>query len=338
MIALLLATIALASEVHVVRPGETVESLAGRLGDPALATEIRQMNVIAPGAQPAVGQALALPPRPDGADQPAQILAVVGTGSLRAPGAEPIGLVEGALLPPGTQVCTGDESFATVRLASSPGCGDEDDLTLLPGTCLVVTGNYAHPGRRTTLLDVARGTVTVRDGDQRGLVVVRTPSGTAQGTQGGFRVEAEAAAMRAEAVTRGIAIAGAGVERPLAAGFGARTQQGQAPGEPVALLPAPGPTTPLPDAPLHVPDFTWTGVERALGYRVELAADADFSKMLRRAEVGRLVWQPTTLFLPYRVPELYWRVVGFDRLGFEGIPSAPRRLRFPRGIEAGDAP
>jgi hypothetical protein len=217
----------------------------------------------------------------------------------------------GALLPPGAEVCTGDDSFATLRLASTPGCGDEDDMTLLPRTCLTIAGNHASPGRRSSVVDVRSGSVTVRDCEQRGLVVVRTPSGAPRGSQGGFRVAVEAAAMRAEAVSRGVAVQGAGVERPLAAGYGARTPMGAAPGDPVALLPAPVPTAPAPDARLDVPDFAWTTVDRALGYRVELAIDPDFSQLVRRAEVARAAWEPTTLFLPYRVPSLYWRVVGF---------------------------
>jgi len=276
---------------------------------------------------------LAVEPTAGTSEQPAQILAVSGVGTLKAPGAEPIGLVEGALIPSGTQVCTGADSFATVRLASAPGCGDEDDLTLLPGTCLVVQDNRSRPGARDSVLDMRSGAIAVRDGAARGAVTVRTPSGTTTGTQGGFRVAVEADAMRSEAVTRSVQVQGAGVERPLPAGFGARTPSGRPPDDAIALLPPGSPLLPEPEAHLNAPDFSWTPVDRALGYRVELAADAEFTRLVRRAEIGRPAWHPTTLFLPYRVPELFWRVVAFDRLGFEGIPSEGRRLRFPRGIE-----
>jgi hypothetical protein len=337
VIALLFA-LAHAGELHVVGSGETVESIAARLGDATLAQAIRARNGLAPGAQPKVGDALQLPDVPSGTDQPAEVLAFQGVGTLRGTDGRTFPLVVGALLPPGAEVCTGDESFATLRLASTPGCGDEDDMTLLPRTCVTIAGNHAAPGRRSSVVDVRSGSVTVRDGAQRGLVVVRTPSGATRGAQGGFRVAVEAAAMRAEAVSRGVDVQGAGVERPLAAGYGARTPSGAAPGDPVALLPAPGPTAPAPDARLDVPDFAWTTVDRALGYRVELAIDPDFSQLVRRAEVARPAWEPTTLFLPYRVPSLYWRVVGFDRLGFEGIPSQGRRARFPIGIDGARAP
>lgn len=336
MIALLLA-LAHAGELHVVGSGDTVEGIAARLGDPALAAAIRARNGIAAGAQPTVGAALQLPDVAGGADQPAEVLAFQGVGTLRGPGGRTIPIVVGALLPPGTEVCTGDESFATLRLASTPGCGDEDDMTLLPRTCVTIAGNHAAPGRRSSVVDVSSGSVTIRDGDERGLVVVRTASGATRGAQGGFRVAVEVAAMRAEAVSREVAVQGAGVERTLAAGFGARTPSGAAPGEPIALLPAPGPTAPAPDAHLDIPNFAWTRVDRALGYRVELSTDPDFTQLIRRAEIARAAWEPTTLFLPYRIPSMYWRVVGFDRLGFEGIPSAGRRVRFPIGIDGATA-
>ena len=277
------------------------------------------------------GSSLAATPE-SGLEQPAQILAVSGTGTLKAPTGDPIGLVEGALIPPGTQVCTGPDSFATVRLASAPGCGDEDDLTLLPGTCLVVRDNRGRDGSRDSILDMQRGAIAVRDGEGRGAVTVRTPSGTTRGTRGGFRVAVEDDAMRSEAVTRDVKVEGAGVEQALQAGFGSRTPTGQAPTDPIALLPPGSPVLPEPQARLHVPDFSWTPADRALGYRVEVATDAAFTRLVRRAEVGRPAWQPTTLFLPYRVPELFWRVVAFDRLGFEGIPSEGRSVLFPRGI------
>lgn len=277
-------------------------------------------------------------PVPQEMEQPALILAVSGRGTLKAPGADPVGLVEGALIPPGTQVCTAADSFATVRLASAPGCGDEDDLTLLPGTCLIVTDNRSRSGSRDSVLDMQSGGISVREGDGRGAVLVRTPSGATSGAQGGFRVAIEDDAMRSEAVTRPVTVSGGGVERPVQAGFGTRTPTGGAPTDPVALLPPGAPTTPPPDARLHVPDFAWRPVNRALGYRIEIASDPFFTRLLRRSEVSRPAYEPTTLFLPYRVDELYWRVVAFDRLGFDGIPSEGRRLRFPRGIasEASD--
>lgn len=334
MIPLLLALLAPANaaELHVVRSGDTIQTLAEALGDPALTTELRSLNDLAANAEPAVGDVLTLPDTGAGVDQPAQVLALVGTGTLTVPGASAQPLVEGTFLPADTEVCTGEDSFATVRLASVPGCAEEDDVTLLPGTCMTVDGNHARTDLRTSVVSVSSGAIAVRGNSGTGRVAVRTPAGITTGDDGGFRVAVEESSTRAEAVTGELAVLAQGVEKAVPAGFGVRTPDGEAPGELVELLPPGTPTAPEDRARLLVPDFAWTPVERALGYRIEVATDADFTRLVRRVEVGRTVWEPTQLFLPYQVPSLYWRVVSFDRLGFEGIPSDARQVLFPRGV------
>jgi hypothetical protein len=334
----LLPLLALAGELHVVRAGETVEALAAERGDPALAAVIRQQNGLATGDQPAIGQVLRLPDDPDGVDQPAQLLALVGSGTVRPPGGAPAAVGVGAFLPPGAELCTGPESYATVRLAALPGCDDEDDVTLLPETCLRVDGVHGRADARTSLVSVRRGAVRLGDTATPGRVAVQTPSGITAGERGGFRVAVEDGAMRTEAVTASVAVLAQGMETTVAVGTGVRTPTGGTPGDPVTLLPGQDLVRPEPDARLDVPDFAWLPAPRALGYRVELATDPDFTRLVRRAEVGAAAWRPAQLFLPYLSGALYWRAVPFDRLGFEGVPSQARRLRFPRGVEAASAP
>jgi hypothetical protein len=330
-------TLAHGGELRVVRAGETVDAIASSLGEPGLAAQIRTLNQLPPDAEPPVGAILTLPDRPGGLDQPAQVLAMVGSGTARPAGGTPVPLVEGVFLPSGTEVCTGPDSYATLRLASAPGCADEDDVSLLPATCLVVDGNHGRPDRRTSVVSVRSGGITVTDARGEGRVAVRTTAGVTTGEEGGFRVAVEDNATRAEAVTGAVAMLAAGQETAVPAGFGVRTLNGAAPGELVALLKPGQPTSPLPGARLLVPDFSWTAADRALGYRVEIASDPAFTRLVRRAEVGGLTWKPSRLFLPARAPTLHWRIVPFDRTGFEGIPSEARAMLFPRGV-AEEAP
>lgn len=318
-------------EVHVVRAGDTVESIAAGLGDASLADTIRADNGLAPGAQPRPGDVLALPDT-GAIAQPGQVLSLTGTGTLTPPGGTPVPLVEGAFLIVGTRVCTAEASYAAVRLAAVPDCTDEDDVTLLPGTCLVLDSNTSRPDRRRSVVSVESGSVSVRSNAGEGQVAVRTATGLTTGDDGGFRVAVEEASTRTEAVFGDVAVIGSGQEKEVPSGFGVRTPEGQAPGELVELLPPGTPTAPAPDARLLIPDFAWTPVPRALGYRIELATDAQSVRLIRRTEVGQPAWTPTQLFLPYDVEVLYWRIVPFDRLGFEGIPSTPRPVRFPSGV------
>lgn len=332
-ILLLLVSQAWAGELRVVRDGDTVESIATELGDPDLADTIRRDNGLAVGGQPTPGDMLTVPDRPGVRAQPAQIVALSGSGTVTASAGMAVAAAEGMFLPADAEMCTATDSFATIRLAASPGCTDEDDVTLLPGTCLTVDANQALIDERTSVVSVRTGAIAVKRNDGDGRVAVRTEAGLTTGDNGGFRVAVEESATRTEAVTGDVAVIGSGSELEVPSGFGVRTDVGSTPGDLVKLLPPSTPTAPDNRQRLLVPDFAWTPVERALGYRVELATDAEFTRLVRRVEVGRASWSPSQLFLPYLVPELHWRVVSFDRLGFEGIPSPARELRFPRGVE-----
>ena len=83
---------------------------------------------------------------------------------------------------------------------------------------------------------------------------------------------------------------------------------------------------------LRTAAFSWSPVERALTYRVELSARPDFTDLLAREEIAGTAWWPDFLFLPFRVPGLWWRVTAVDRTGFEGLPSEGRMLTFPAGV------
>jgi len=277
--------------------------------------------------------ALAALAAPRGVDVPAALSSLQGQGSARIGTAPPIGLEVGMELPVGTEVCIDGASYATIRLAYDPVTFKHDDIQLMPGTCLVVTSTEAVRGARSSVVQVNQGSVSIRvvEADP-GAVRVITPSGVTEGERGGFRVTIEDDAARTEALYEQVVVIGAGQDLVVDAGFGTRVRDGSAPEAPVALL-APGtPLAPEVGYPLRRPDFEWTAVERALGYRVEFSSTPDFSEMVLVEEADGSPWGPDVLFLPFRVPGLWWRVVAFDRTGFVGIPSEGRYLAFPVGV------
>lgn len=325
---LLLVAIALAENVHVVHSGETVESIAG--GDPLVAAAIREQNGLAPGVQPRVGDVLELPG--EGHDSSARLLSWSGLVTLTDPSGQTIAPMTGIEIPIGSQICTGAASLAAVRLAVAETGHNHDDIHLLPDTCVVVSISHAGGGQRTSLINMSRGAVSILPGiDKEGTVAIRTESGITTGEEGGFRVTVEPGATRSEALDGAIAVIGAEVERRLQINQGSRTRTGEAPSEPVWLLPPGTPLLPAVGSILRSPDFRWVPVPDALGYRVELAASEDFSRTVRVEDVAGATWQPEYLFLPSDVPSLWWRISSFDRNGFLGHPSEPQAVTLPLG-------
>jgi len=334
----LLLAAAHAHDVHVVRAGESLEDVVTAYGgDPELLDVLRELNALEPGDQPAPGTLLRLPGPEDGYRvrvQQARVLSISGTGTAQAPARDPIALETGLWLPVGTTVCTGPDSFAAVRLAVTTGTFLHDDISLLPETCLVVESAVSRSDRRSSVVEILQGGVSVRELDEgdAGRVTVRSSAGVTTGERGGYRVTLQDAESRTEALYQPVAVLSAGEEQVLEAGQGVLTAQGEAPGEVVALLQPGLLVRPRDGAALRRPDFTWEPVERALGYRVEIASNPDFTHVVVAEEVATPSWNPELLFVPYRVEGLWWRVSSFDRTGFLGIPSVPRQLAFPVGV------
>lgn len=293
-----LLSLALSATPRVVHPGETVETIAG---DPEMASAIRAQNQLAPGSQPPPGTVLMIP---GGLEVAGVVLS--GTAQLTGLGMAPLPVELGAELPDGAMICTPTDGFASVRLAVSENGGGHDEVTLLGGTCLTLRGIGGHGASRSSLVELQSGAPSVREtGGSPGAVAVQIRDGLATADQGGFRVALESGATRTEALYHPVAVLGAGEEVRLEAGQGNRVRRGERPQAP-HRLPSPGsPTLPANEQVLRRPDFSWTSVPEALGYRLELSADAAFSELLRLEDVGKSPWQPDVLFLPFRIPALY---------------------------------
>lgn len=319
-----------AAEHRVVRTADTVETLAMLLGDPGLAPTIRELNGLAEGEQPIVGAVLVLP-SPAHEDEGGVVLTLQGTATARLTGGDELSVEVGTELPLGTTVCTDADSYATLRLTADHHGADHDEITLMEQTCIVVAGSGASFGQRTALVSLEQGAIDVRLARDPGQLAIRTIDGVTAATGGGFRVEKEAEATRTEAVTAPVSVMGAGVEVQLEAGQGSRVVAGQAPSSPVDLPGAVALATPEDGEVLVVPHFEWLEVERALAYRLEISTEPDFTALVYVEEVEGPPFEPQLLFLPYRVPGLWWRVSSVDLNGFRGVPSTGSLLRSPGG-------
>jgi hypothetical protein len=331
VIALLMA-LAFAAEVHVVREGETIESIATELGDPALAAVVRGENGLAAGAQALPGTVLTLPPIAGHTDQEAMVIALSGSGEATLPsGTFPL-RVQMALAP-GAVACTAADGFATLRLAGD-GINGHDDVNLMPSTCIRIVAVTNRPNSRSSAVEVTQGSIEIRASEGGvGAVTVLSEAGVTTGDSGGFRVALEdAGAARTEAIGGAVAVLGGGAEVAVSDGQGSRTIPGQAPSPPIDLLLPGNPTLPVDGGTLRTPDFEWTAVDGALGYRLQVAIAPDFSHIVFATESPLPELRADRLFLPYRVSGLWWRVTSFDLTGFEGPASTPRRVAFPGGI------
>lgn len=327
---LLLVGAALAEDLHLVREGETFASIGAASGvDPAEIARLSGLDAAAP-LQP--GQIVRLPEAP-APGQGAVVLALSGSGTLRLPGREPAPVVPGAEVPDGGTFCTGTGSFATLRLAGTDSRGEHDEVTLLGGTCLTVDSSSVRGGRRSSVVSMQSGSISVRETGGAGTVTVRSAVGATSGDAGGFRVTVEeAGSARTEAVSRPVAVLAQGREQAVPPGFGSRTRAGEGPGANVPLLAPPTLVAPVRGATLLRPSFAWTRVEGALAYRVEVSADEGFTDLLVVEPVGRGPWEPALFSLPYRVEGWWWRVTPIDRDEFVGLPAEGRGLRVPAGM------
>lgn len=327
---------AFAGGSRVVLDGETVETIAADLGDEKFAKELRKHNGIAKEDQPKVGTVLRVPDGIDGAScGPSYVVSHHGKGTIVPPGSPPEPIRAFAPLVMGAKVCTQANSFARLHLATAVDTAEHDTVTLMPNSCLTIRATHTFGGRRSAHVELQAGTISVANDEADAHLVVETDAGVTVGENGGYRVtvEKKGGAMRTEAVSGGAVTTAQGVQVDLAAGYGNRTEKGEAPGEAVAL-PDPGqPIAPLHDAILRVPDFSWSPAPAAFGYIVEIARGEGFEELVLRQSFGDPAWAPPYLLLPEQSEGLWWRITTFDLAGFEGVPSEARRFLLPQGGE-----
>ena len=334
---ILLLTIAAASELRPIGTGDTIESIAAERGDPTLAAAIRELNGLGPTEQPQIGTILELPaPKGFHNDQEAFLISLRGEATI----ADAAGALSPAKvwtpIPNDTQVCTGPETSATMRLAST--CNDDgsasDDIVLNSETCLSVQSSFSSAAGRSTVIQITKGSISVAESeDAKGHVTVVTPSGITTGETGGYRVTIEDSASRTEAIDGPVAVAGAGAAVAVKQGQGSRVRTGEIPMEPVDLLPPATLLSPEERARLKRLAFTWAEAPEAFAYRIEMATSTGFTQVLYIEDLGTTFYKPGLLQLPTDGSEtVYWRVSAFDRLGFLGLPSEPWSFTLPEAV------
>jgi len=327
---LLLVALAYALDHHVLLEGETLTDVAK--AERVSVGALRALNRLAVKDLPPVGTVLLLPGA-ESSEPAAVVVSVSGTGSAVLPGEAPVSLDAARALPVGTLVCTDPGGHATLRLAAAPTRGEHDDVTMLGGTCLTLDTSWARDERRASVVSVRRGSIAVLAATERnGAVTVRTGGSVSTSSAGGFRVTVEEGAARTEALQGPVEVMGGGAQVSLPAGTATRVRDGEVPASPVSLLAAGVPLRPNETVALRRPDFAWSPVDRALGYRIEIASSVDFGTIVLAADVGTSPWRPETLFLPFDEGALWWRIAAFDRTGFLGVPSAPARIVLPVGV------
>ncbi|MCB9776998.1 MAG: hypothetical protein H6742_00370 [Alphaproteobacteria bacterium] len=267
-------------------------------------------------------------PVPPPAGPAAFVVGANGGGTVTLPDGAVLPLDRCTGVPAGALLCTDDTSYATLRLAPRPDQPGAEDIVLLPSTCVRVAVGSAAAAE----VEVTRGGISVAPEPSRiGTLRVRTRDGLATGLAGGFRVQLEGDATRTEAVDGSVQLSNDVGAVDLDAGEGARVREGQAPEAPVDLLLTEALQSPDDGAALRRPDFRWQPVPYAGSYRIELAADPLFTDIVEATDVPAAEWLPELLFAPTAIDALYWRVSAYDRFGFLGVPSAPRRLDLPGG-------
>jgi len=326
---MLLPSLAAATELVPVHPGDTVESLLSDRGIDGDADQVRDDNGLAPGDQPTVGTLLALPDARGVVAQRAFVLTLRGSATVDdAPASLFDQVTEGQTL------CTGPDSFATLRLATQCTTAGEraDDLTLSADSCVRILGARGSTSHRSTAVRVVRGSVEVQDNpDGIGHVTLQAGDAQTTGAHGGYRVTLEDdEAARTEALYAMVDVQGAGRQVHLDAGQGSRVRRGEAPSPAVQLLPPGTPTLPADGAALRRPAFSWTDAPEAFGYQLQISATPDFVDLVYVDDAPDNTYQPSLLLLPWPdAGRLYWRVSSYDRRGFLGIPSRPRAVRLP---------
>ncbi len=112
---------------------------------------------------------------------------------------------------------------------------------------------------------------------------------------------------------------------------GQTTRLGHGGAEPKAQLPPPTAQAPLDGTFERAPLLQWAAVSGALGYRVEIAADVDFTRPVVGARTTEARFAPRVL-TPDRA--WYWRVRAIDADGSTGSASRIHRFRTAPRVES----
>nr|WP_315429899.1 FecR domain-containing protein [uncultured Albidiferax sp.] len=304
--------------IYTVQPGDHPWNLAGRyLKSPTLSLKLRQLNQIPDDRRIMPGTRLHIPQawlKLESAQ--VRVLAATGDTSLQPGTSAARSAVVGELLQAPSTLRTGPSGSATLQFADGSRVLVRRDSELqlqqaqtrLLGQGSLVTLVLLHGSLENQVTPV---------GESGGRFEIRSPAAVAavRGTQ--FRVYADGSSLRTEVLSGAVNVANASGQVTALAAQGSVAQTGQAPGAPVALLPAPSLES-LPERVERLPiDLPLPVLAGANGYRTQIAPDAQFSVAVSDET------SPAARIRARDVEDGSYvlRVRGIDAQGLEGLSS-----------------
>lgn len=266
------------------------------------------------------------------ADQ-ARITAVSGPVQWSAPGAKNWQAADaGTELAVGARVKTGPNGRADLTLADGSALQLQADSEFE----LAELTRDRRDQKRTSRLQVQvgemLGRITPRENTNSQFHILSNGSVTAiRGTE--LRVGSdEARAVRVAVLEGEVALNSAGQKITLPENFGSVVPFNQPPAPPVKLLPAPRPGGPesLTTAVQRVA-LAWTPTDpiaKPAAYRVEIATDPAFTRIVQDQRVSRESWTSDTL----APGEYLWRVSSLDANQLQGPSTEARALAILRNL------
>lgn len=314
---------------HVVRPGETLQSITQRyLGTAAawqenwrLNPEIRNPNLLKPGQRIRVILARALPEREAEIRQVARHVE-------RKPEPTPWTVARaGDRLAERHGIRTFAQSSAELRFA------DNTSLTLTEHSLIFLRESRAVTTTRDrSTIEIVEGQADLSKPASKaerndievfmGSASVKTSTTSPKQTKVRLRNDTDAA--RLMSYRGGASVSSGGVSVPVPEGMGTAAPPGQAPAKPEKLLPAPRIAPELARRVSPRPTFEWSAVAGAAGYVVEVCRDERCARLIDRAvDVKSLSWKPERM-IPAGTS--YWRVTARSAAGLDGYPGAATRI------------
>lgn len=305
--------------LYTVRPGDTIWSVTDRyLVSMRYWQDLQRLNDISDPYRLQPGQRLRLPIEWL-AIQPVPVEVVSVSGEVVAKvwheGGAERGVAAGDSLHAGDELRTGEEANAVLQFA------DGSRLSVRAGSTLALdtVSAYGDSGMTDTRIRLQRGRLDTRAHEAQGPATrfqIQTPAAVSavRGTE--YRVGVTDRGERAvtEVLVGKVAVAGAGVDRLVAEGFGTVTVTGREPEPPRPLLEPPdlaSAETKLDRIPFLV---VWPPLAGANGYRAQVSSDASFEVV-----IADRVTVSSRLLGPDLPDGNYWlRVRGIDPAGIEG--------------------
>lgn len=337
-----------ATAAYVTRAGDTLYDVALRyLADARAWRALAHLNHVSAPRRLPPGMTLRLPLallRRDAV--PVSVVALSGLVTTRGrSGAPDVPLLLSRTLGESDTVSTGPDGFATLEL------DDGSYVSLTPNSCiaLAILRKMALTGIDERVIELKKGEVTneVTHAKQPGdRFEVRTPAIVAgvRGTR--FRVNVLPSMTAVEVLDGKVAVGATANATPgkaqwqasesqfVEAGQGSATPNDGAVGAARALLPAPRLRHPSKVQDGRAVAFDIEPASAAVGYRVQIARDADLLDLIREARVQA----PSAVFPDLPDGTYFVRVSAIDAAGLEGLPRVYAFERRANEVTASAAP